>query len=235
MSLAAVACTSCTAQPSTTIQDATMPYPVVAIVNASSTLDELYLAQYCGGVLVDATHVITASHCVENRALGTVAVVAGVTDLCDTAVAPASERSLVAARSSIPGAGPLVVQLTLASPLVAASQKWKVEGDRPDTAVALGWGRSSLGGLPSCELRQVDLRVVDPSHCAGLDDYQSQPPGSVLCTVPRTGVNTCSGDSGGPVYVFRERQVEALAIIESGAGCGSDAVGLNVRVLEFLD
>lgn len=206
------------------------PYPVVMLVNASTPLDDLYLGQYCGGVLTEESQVLTAAHCLADRDPSTVAVVAGVSNLCDDTAATGVDRSLVADVSEVPDTGGEVVALRLDMPLAPPEQKITVDGNETDVAIAVGWGRSSVGGVPSCELRQVSLDVVDAKRCADLIHSQDLPDEAVLCTVPRAAVNTCSGDSGGPVYVFQGGVFATLAVIESGAGCGPDAVGLNIAV-----
>lgn len=195
---------------------------VVAIVNASVGTD-LYLGQFCGGVIISENAVATATHCVSAEDGSTVKVAAGVRDLCDE---QERGREVVAVASAevVPGTGGTVTLLHLTTPLLRTLALGQ-SGAGP--IEALGWGRQSFAGVTRCDLRSVPLTSTNPERCAGLEP--NIPPGVFICTLPSDATNTCDGDSGGPVYIYDgEGSLAQLAMTMSGFGCGPSSPGLNV-------
>jgi secreted trypsin-like serine protease len=220
------ACTACAAPTAETPSQER--FRIVALVNASASTEDLYAGHFCGGVLVAETRVLTATHCVEDRLPETVSVVDGVADLY--APDPSTYvRSDVIAYRSPSSADALVTELELRIALPMTDDVYQRALSDDATVTALGWGRLSRGGQAPCLLREVKLSPVADTMCA---EQLTGPPEEVdvLCTVPADGDNTCDGDSGGPVYSFAEVRLTEVAVTVSGAGCGSDDPGLNVRV-----
>jgi len=150
---------------------------------------------FCGGVIVDATHVITAAHCLAGAGShgegpgGEVAVLAGSTSL--TQLAPGSERIPAAAVSIDPSYNRAsdaydVGVVTLAWPLWSGAAP-QADGAAPIAPLALepavaaaaegagvasvsGWGDTSPAptgpaSYPS-ELHAVNVPLVSPEVCA---------------------------------------------------------------------
>lgn len=92
-------------------------------------------------------------------------------------------------------------------------------------AIALGWGRSDVAGVPPCMMRSVRLELTSASACAAIADPWGLPQTRYFCTVPRATVNTCDGDSGGPVY-----RADGIGITVAGFGCGPEAAGINIII-----
>ncbi|WP_376716526.1 trypsin-like serine protease [Microbacterium aquilitoris] len=202
-------------------------YRVVALVNASAVDGDLYSGQFCGGVVMSPDQIVTASHCVASRSASTVAVVDGIEDLC-VGRAGASSIALVEAIEVRPGTSGELTSLQLTTPLPgrASSESLPI----PATGMtALGWGRASHGGIAPCDLRAVDLREVAVSTCTDLLPRALEQ-GRVSCTVPKSEVNTCDGDSGGPVYTLADGRLTSVAIVVSGFGCGEHDAGLNIKI-----
>lgn len=199
---------------------------IVALVNASSG-DDLFLGQFCGGIAMSPTTIITAHHCVVDREPATVHVVAGVDDLCDPQEV-GRQRSAVSSVMGIPKTDGLLSELRLAEPLEAVPPP-----PLPDAEMtAFGWGRSDIGGTPRCELRGVSLKSVDREACEPLRGHLAHD--LVACSEPIESENSCDGDSGGPVYVRDPERSDGapftLAVTVSGLGCGPNSPGLNVIV-----
>lgn len=194
----------------------------VAIVNASSG-DDLFLGQFCGGVIIDRITVATATHCVTSPDGATIHVVGGAQDLCD----PSESGRQIAAVSGTevaPNTDGLVTILHLEQEIDAEGPR---EFERPATIYAVGWGRASTAGVPPCTVRSVQLKSTDPSECSTLAGALT--PKQYVCTLPVRDENTCDGDSGGPVYVVGdEGRLEQIAMTMSGLGCSADSPGLNV-------
>lgn len=165
----------------------------------------------CGGSIFDATHVITAGHCVFDDAGAAIPpagimVAAGVSNVATPAPGDAVQTSAVTAVRSHPlydpvaGAGSPddVAVLTLATPLVL--------GSATAQAIALGTGRPAFGSLasttgfglqtpgqpPNGQLYGLDMSLESPLACGGPNNALYQ------CTASAIG-SGCQGDSGGPL------------------------------------
>lgn len=210
--------------------------PVVALINHSATEDSLFLSQFCGGIVVSQTHVVTATHCLKNRRPETVDVLAGITDLCKSD-SSAGVRTKVKRITRVADA-PWISSLELAQPLTIKFQSVSSTQQPVSTAAfatAWGWGRSDVAGVPNCTLRKVHLKAVAVNRCSfEIQKIAQLPPKSVLCTVPADGINSCDGDSGGPVLIYRAGRIADVFMTMSGEGCGPTDAGLNVPILPLM-
>jgi secreted trypsin-like serine protease len=186
---------------------------------------------FCGGVILDATHIATAAHCVLNPDTGqafppsAINVRAGTNDVTDTA---SGLDHAVAVTSFDPNYDPSandfdVGVLTLAAPLWSGPDptpngttvkiaKIKLVTTMPannTNAKVSGWGDTKAeavgsdgeDGTPSQILKSANLSVVGPAQCAGSYAITG------LAITPRM---LCAssfpddagfGDSGGPLVV----------------------------------
>ena len=73
-----------------------------------------------------------------------------------------------------------------------------------DTAIAIGWGRTTEGGDTSTILNKVNLPVLSNSACQG--SYGNDVRDNMVCAGRFSGgIDTCQGDSGGDVLMFLHR------------------------------
>ncbi len=185
---------------------------------------------WCGGVLIGATTVMTAAHCVDTTKIvgsrsvmgpNILSVVAGRSELDDESKGKVIGVTKVwISDRYVPYHWDYAI-LELAEPVVGpdADSKLgklnivKVAGPLDDKLwkpgvelTAVGWGCQKPGAVDPCEdpggspLSQTKLRVQTTDKCAAMD-FDTET-GTGLCLASDSGTTTvCNGDSGGPYVV----------------------------------
>lgn len=236
---------------------------------------------FCGGVIVDATHVATAAHCVVETSgsvlgVGRVAVLAGSTTLApaqagsvtdpvqastfDSRYEPASSDYDVAlltlARPLWSGPTPAVNGVSRIAPL-SPDQAMAARYGNPNapsavTVTAGGWGDvNPAPGRASYPmgLRAVRMPLVSDGTCEEQYAVIEQPitPRMICAGGGRSRLDTCYGDSGGPLLADSSSPPRPpsdyvlVGLVDFGNGCAqSGFAGVYTRiasaeVMRFLD
>ncbi|MET7452358.1 serine protease [Streptomyces sp. NPDC005574] len=204
--------------------------------------------QFCGGVAVGTTTVLTAAHCLAKDVLGAspdgvrdFKVIAGRTDLLsdqgqeiavrDTWVNPDYD--------STSNAGDFAV-LTLATPLPQGSViRMAGAGDpayAPDTdATVYGWGDLTGVGDYAHSLRGAHVHVLADALCEeaypGSTDGTYVAGAMVCAGEAEGGRDACQGDSGGPLVAGGK----LIGLVSWGSGCGrAGSPGVYTRVSDAV-
>lgn len=202
--------------------------------------------QFCGGVVVGPSTVLTAAHCMGEEVLGSpratdLKVVAGRTDLHSDAgrEIPVSEVWVNPAYDSSSNSGDFAV-LKLTEPLPQSSViDMAVTGDpayEPGTeAMVYGWGDTTGIGSYARSLRAARMHVLPDSLCE--EAYPGPADGTYVATTMvcagevRGGRDSCQGDSGGPLVA----QGRLIGLVSWGSGCGRPgSPGVYTRVSELV-
>ncbi|MDX3055200.1 serine protease [Streptomyces sp. NE06-03E] len=200
--------------------------------------------QFCGGVAIAPSKVLTAAHCLRDDVLG-----ASVTEVRDLRViagrdelsGPGGQEIPVRSSWVNPGydphtnAGDLAV-LTLdralpeksVIPMAGAGNAAYEPGTE---ATVYGWGDTTGYGAYASGLHAATVRVLPDSDCAWAYPGGTQgayDASSMLCAGDTAGGrDACQGDSGGPL-VARGR---LIGLVSWGSGCGSPgSPGVYTRV-----
>ncbi|MEV0303701.1 S1 family peptidase [Streptomyces prasinus] len=204
--------------------------------------------QFCGGVAVGRTTVLTAAHCMNEEVLGAppdrvpdLRVISGRTDL----LSDEGEEIEVRETWVNPGYDPLsnsgdFAVLTLAAPLPSGSVIGMAGTDEPGyragtPATVYGWGDTTGSGTYAGSLHAARVRVLRDTLCeeaypgGGEGTYHA---GTMLCAGEEAGgPDACQGDSGGPLVA----EGRLIGLVSWGSGCGwADSPGVYTRVSEVV-
>jgi hypothetical protein len=184
------------------------PFPWMTALLDPRTADP-YQAQFCAGMLVASTWILTAAHCVAGLRNDEVQVAVGMITL--SSIQP-SQRLTVSEIHIHPRYQSRIFRndiamLRLKSPVSVPPVKVISPGrslplDTP--AVVLGWGDLGYGGFPN-NLQRADVTVAAGPAEPTCGYHDSTYDGSVMVCAAKYGdlnmAGVCPGDSGGPLLI----------------------------------
>ncbi|MEU8998074.1 serine protease [Streptomyces caniferus] len=203
--------------------------------------------QFCGGVLVGHSTVVTAAHCLSKEVLGVpwrevrdLRIVVGRDKLSGGGgqeLKPA--KVWVNPRyNSYTNDGDMAV-LTLDKPVsnrpIPMAGRQDSAYRAGNAATVYGWGDTTGGGSYALRLRAAHVNVLPDAVCAraypGSADGTYKPQTMLCAGEPAGGRDACQGDSGGPLVV-RGRLV---GLVSWGTGCGQPgSPGVYTRASALL-
>ncbi|MFG2333466.1 serine protease [Streptomyces sp. NPDC048604] len=222
--------------------------PWVVALSSRDRFGGMRAGQFCGGVVVAPTKVLTAAHCLSPDVLGgapedvsDLAVIAGRSELTDqggqeiavtgTWINPAYEAATNAGDLAV-----LTLESALPSSHVIATAGPGDIAYTPGTAASVyGWGDTTGSGTYATSLRAARVQVLEDAACEraypgnAKGDYQAA---TMLCAGdPQGGRDACQGDSGGPLVAMGR----LIGLVSWGSGCGEAAnPGVYTRVSAVL-
>lgn len=222
----------------TQVSAADVPWQV-ALVRAGQTAAA---GQFCGGVILSATRIATAAHCVAGRGGSddpdTLRVLAGTTflstvddaaqwrDVASLTVDPAFDSGVLSHDAAV---------LTLSAPLAldalgtsdldagtvrAAAIPLSPSPPSDGAAVSVsGWGDTSFGTQAGSDaLQRADLAVLPDADASCGPAYTDFDPATMLCA-GAAGRDSCQGDSGGPLVSGSGADAVLVGLVSSGERC----------------
>jgi len=229
-------------------------YPwMAAILNAN--IDDNFDAFYCGASMVTDEWLLTAAHCVEKRPDGVlppwrIDVLVGVTDLRDPNAIRYQASEVVMHPDYLRHGYPDLALVRLSGPatnevISIASPGNALEQDGLEVQVA-GWGLTDyFAWRPERFLRETFVPLVNHDVCESSYEFiESIFQTHMICAgddtaqIDGTNRDSCSGDSGGPLFSIDENTGDAiqLGVVSFGEECGlEDFPGVYARVSTFKE
>jgi secreted trypsin-like serine protease len=206
-------------------------YPFVASLGDVKDGTTAYGRHFCGASLIDRNSVLTAAHCVKGTQKQPLRVTVGRTVLSGGGGQTRSVSRIVihprynGATSSKYDAA----VLTLNNP-VGGIPAIRLSGARQDAlenpgrlATVAGWGNTikqppKLDNGSNYPDRMRAARVPIVSDAMARKAYRSYV-GTLMVAAGKEGKDTCSGDSGGPMFARQDDKRYQIGITSFGRGC----------------
>ncbi|VVD01337.1 unnamed protein product [Leptidea sinapis] len=214
---------------------------IVALFNAGR--------QFCGGSLIDDKHVLSAAHCVAHMTSWDVARLTAklgdhnIRTNTETQHVERKIKRVVRHRGfDMSTLYNDVSILTLDQPVSFTKNIRPIclpSGGRAyagTVATVIGWGSLRESGPQPSVLQEVSIPIWTNSECRL--KYGSAAPGGIvdhmLCA-GKASMDSCSGDSGGPLMVNEGGRWTQVGVVSWGIGCGKGQYpGVYTRVTAFL-
>jgi trypsin len=187
-----------------------------------------YSAQYCSGVLIEKSWVLTAAHCVQGMSANDIQIAVGAYDLNNFIGSRTPVKRIVVhpQYNSLSLHNDIaLIELSYPSYIqkISLFSGQSIDNTPPSLlgriVTVLGWGLADTATdwyYPT-KLRQVGLPVVADSYCNNIYTVDIIP--SEFCAGYYDGKDTCDGDSGGPAVLQVDGEWVHAGIISSGAPC----------------
>ncbi|XP_050419568.1 proclotting enzyme-like [Adelges cooleyi] len=214
---------------------------IVAIFNSGR--------HFCGGSLIDDSHILTAAHCVAHMSSWDVARLSA--NLGDYNIKSKSDVKHLERRIKRVVRHKGFNQMTLYNDIAILTLDKPVTFSREvhpiclpqqskalysgQQATVIGWGSLRESGPQPAVLQKVSVPVWTNQECKSR--YGSAAPGGIvehfLCA-GKAAKDSCSGDSGGPL-MLNENKWTQVGIVSWGIGCGKGQFpGVYTRVTSFM-
>ncbi|RVG07957.1 serine protease [Sinorhizobium meliloti] len=215
----------------------------VALLNAS--VPNVFYAQYCSGMFITASAVLTAAHCVEGLSEKEISVLVGASTLDGTGQTIDIRKIVLHDGYNSSSKENDIAVILLAASTAIEPVTWldtnhedKLFSENLDIYVS-GWGLTDpfSSNSKSKSLKDTVVPMQTNDTCNRSDAHNNRVLESMFCAGLHVGgEDTCLGDSGGPATYVAEGKRMLAGIVSWGAVCGlPKKYGVYTRVSRFSD
>jgi len=107
-----------------------------------------------------------------------------------------------------------------------------------DQSIVAGWGKLAEKGFVSTKLQYVEIPIINNTECQTIyKKINKLIDKDLMCAGYSIGLkDSCEGDSGGPMMVFKRGRWVVAGVVSWGVGCARpNQPGVSTRITEFLD
>jgi len=203
-------------------------------------------SHFCGGTIIDATHVITAAHCIEGVSASSLTVIAGDHRLRSN---DGTEQSVKVSRiigHEQYNSNTLVNDIAI----LKLSSSLNLNSAHIGTAclptankqafsgycTVTGWGTLREGGSVSDVLQEVSVPLITDAKCRQQYGTSTIKDHMLCAGHDQGGKDACQGDSGGPLVCVENGRSYLAGVVSWGNGCARpNYAGIYTEVSHFLD